>query len=805
MKVSVSWLKEYVPVEMDINQLVDALTMVGLEVDSVTDRYAYLGTVLIGRITAVSPHPSAEKLKICDIDIGDRIIRVVCGAPNAKKGLVTAAALPGTEMPDGTLLEKAGVRGEISEGMLCSEGELALGSDFSGIMELDNALVPGTPIAGALNLSDQMLDIDLTPNRADCLSMIGIAREIAAIQGKTLKYPVIEFPRDPVGDVFSKTSVQIESPDHCPRYAARLVEGVSISPSPFWLQDRLRSVGLKPINNIVDVTNFVMMETGQPLHAFDFDQLEENRIIVRTAKEGETFITLDGKEHLLNGNMLMICDGEKPVALAGVMGGLNSQIDSTTSRVLIESACFSPVSIRKTSKKLGIYTDASHRFERGVDPLGTLTAVNRAAQLMIEITGGEFVEGVIDENPVKYEQKKIFLSVEAANRLLGTHLAQGEIKTLLESIEFSVSPDGNDGLSVLAPAFRVDVERAVDLMEEVARLYGYNQIPTTFPHITPGGKISSPALKIRNIIKKTMMGLGFTEAVNYSFIAADASRSLSLPDGDDRHNAVKILNPLTDDQSVMRTVLIPGLLLSMARNLSKQAKDLRLFEIGKVFIQKEEKNLPEEIEMMAGLWTGDRFDSSWHDKGTPCDFYDLKGAIEGLFNALHFQNLKFFKLPPDKCHYTRPGHSARIAVGDMEVGVIGEVHPQVLKNFDLKQTAIIFELNLDLLLPLAPDAIKAKPLPKYPSVSRDVTLIIDNAMETHAILEKISALNEKLVESIQLFDIFEGNPVPQGKKSISFRITYRSETRTLADDEINRIHKTIADGVIAFSNADLPA
>jgi len=745
MKVSVSWLKEYVPVEMDIYRLVDALTMVGLEVDSVVDRYASLDTVLAGRITAVSPHPAADRLKICDVDIGDRSIRVVCGAPNAKEGLISAAALPGTEMPDGTLLEKTVVRGEISEGMLCSQGELALGPDFSGIMELGNAVIPGTPVTRALNLSDNVLDIDLTPNRADCLSFIGIAREVAAIQGSALKYPVIEFPRKPVGDIFSKTSVQIESPDHCPRYAARLVEGVTISASPFWLQDRLRSVGLKPINNIVDVTNFVMMETGQPLHAFDFDQLQENRIIVRTARDREPFTTLDGKEYVLNAGMLMICDGKKPVALAGVMGGLNSQIETATSRVLIESACFSPVSIRKTSKKLGIYTDASHRFERGVDPRGTLTAVNRAAQLMVEVAGGELTAGIIDENPGKCERKRIPLSVDATNRLLGTRLNQGEIKTLLESIEFSASCDGNDGLSVLAPSFRVDVEKAVDLMEEVARLYGYNQIPTTFPHITPGGTLSSPALNFRNIIKRTMRGLGFTEAVNYSFISADASVRLGLPDGDARHQAVKILNPLTDDQAVMRTVLIPGLLLDMDRNLSKQANYLKLFEIGKVFLQKEENRLPEEIEMMAGLWTGDRFDPSWHDKGTPCDFYDLKGVLEGLFNTLKIPNLKFTKLPPDKCSYTRPGHSAAISVNGKEIGLIGEVHPQVLKNFDLKQAAFIFELNLELLLPLAPDAIKAKPLPKYPSVSRDLTLIIDNTLETHAILEKISAIDEKLV------------------------------------------------------------
>ena len=805
MKVSISWLKEYIPIQMDVQALDEALTMAGLEVDSRADRYEYLDTVVVGQITHISPHPKANNLKICDVDIGNDTITVICGAPNTEKNMLTAAALPGTALLNDTMIEKTNIRGEISEGMLCSEGELALGPDFSGIMALDSTLKPGTPLAAALNLSDMVLDIDLTPNRPDCLSIIGIAREVAALEKTSVQYPTISFSKPPKGDISTITSVTIEAPDHCPRYAARMVEGITVAPSPFWLQDRLRSVGLRPINNIVDITNFVMMETGQPLHAFDFDRLEENRIVVRTASTGERFTTLDDKEHILSGDMLMICDGKKPVAVAGVMGGLNSEIEEKTQRVLIESACFSSVSIRKTSKNLGVNTDASHRFERGVDPEGTLTAVNRAAQLMVAVANGELVEGVIDEYPGKYEKKSIRLSTRDTNRLLGTCINQQDIKSFLESIEFKVAVHDDDILVVDAPTFRVDVEKPVDLMEEVARRYGYNHIPTTFPQILPERALDTTALDLRKTIKIIMKGFGFSEAVNYSFIGHQSCHLLQLPDDDTRQQAVKILNPLTDDQAVMRTTLLPGLLQTMHRNLSRQMNDFRLFEIGNIFIHKTPDDLPEEIEMMAGLWTGYRTPVSWHDTGTPCDFYDLKGVVEGIFTLLNVDGVVFSRLDPEKCWYTRPGQTAQIKVNQTEIGLIGEIHPKVGKNFDLKQKAFIFELNLHQLLPLVPDTRHANPLPIYPSVSRDMTLIVDKTQESYDILEKIRYMDEKLIESVQLFDVFEGEPVQKGKKSISFRITYRSMNKTLADDEVNLLHKNIADKVIRVYNAQLPA
>lgn len=804
MKVSLSWLKEYVPVEMAVPELSHALTMAGLEVDAVTDRYEHLSGVIVGRITDVRPHPNADKLQLCDVDAGAGTVAVVCGAPNVFTGMVAPLALPGFTLPNGSALKKGKIRGERSEGMLCSGTELGLDSDASGIMALAESLTPGTPLIKALNLADSVIEIDLTPNRPDCLSLIGTAREIAAFQKTPITYP--DFTLEDTGSqIDTLTSVTIDAPDLCPRYAARMLEGVKVGPSPFWLQDRLLSVGLTPINNIVDVTNFVMMETGQPLHAFDFDRLAEGRIVVRTAKEGEQFTTLDGKERTLTDETLMICDGEKPVAVAGVMGGLNSEIEDGSCRVLIESAYFKPESIRKTAKKLGLGTDATHRFERGVDPEGTMDALNRAARLMAEVSGGTLVEGFIDAGPKPASGITIALGVPATNRLLGLSLTAGQIADYLTAIEFDVAITDEETLAVTPPTFRVDVTRPEDLMEEVARLSGYNNIPTTFPLVPAVAKAQPSEIAARSTIKGLMTGFGFTEAINYSFIAEASCDRLGLPEGDYRRKTVRILNPLTEEQGVMRTSVVPGLLETMKRNLSQGNRDLRIFEVGKVFIDTASGRQPDEIEILAGLWTGTRQTQSWHAKEEKTDFFDIKGVVEELFSLLLLTDVKFSLMPDQECIYTRKGHTARIVVDGVTVGLVGELAPPVLKNYELKQSAFLFEIDLDRLIPMTGRPKVAGPIAKFPAISRDITMIVDGGIPAQDILACVDNAGEKLLESARLFDVYEGAPVPENKRSVSVRITYRSPEKTLKDKKVNGIHNKITKMLLETFDAALPA
>ncbi len=804
MKVSISWLKEYVPLTMAVTELAEALTMAGLEVEEISDRYGFLDTVKVARVTEVAPHPRADKLRLCQADTGDRRVRVVCGAPNVRPGMVSALALPGTVLPDGTVLEKSVIRGEASEGMLCSEYELGLGADRSGIMDLDANLPLGESLARATGLSDPAFEIGLTPNRPDCLSIIGVAREVAAIQGTPLCYPRADI-QDPSQAIAQKTSVQIESPRDCPRYAARLVEGITVKPSPKWLRERLLSVGLRPINNIVDITNFVMMETGQPLHAFDFDNLAQHRIVVRRAAEGERFVTLDEKERRLGHEMLMICDGQKPVAVGGVMGGLNSEIQDDTCRVLIESAYFDPVSIRKTAKTLNINSDASHRFERGVDPEGTLFALNRAALLMAELGEGELVDGLIDEHPLPRQPREIPLSARTCNRILGTDLSQEQMAGYLRSVEFEVDILDSDRLTAKVPSFRVDLFRPEDLMEEVARLWGYNRIPVTYPLIPAEARKPDRILTLRQTLKDRICGLGFTEAVNYSFVHAQARDWLRLPEGDPRRQQLAILNPLTEDQAVMRTSLVPGLLLCLRHNLAQQNRNLKLFESGKVFISQGQDKLPEEREGLGILWSGAREPVSWHGEEIDCDFYDLKGVAEALLEGLRVPRLKFTALPDDRCYYTRPGHTARILADGQAIGQVGEVHPQVLKTLDIRQTAFILEIDLDALLPHIPRIRQFAPIPRYPAVSRDITLIVDKTIETGELLEAIGNLEEPLLEDYYLFAAYAGDPIPADKKSLSFRLVYRSPEKTLEDQAITRLHEQLSHRLIQAFKAELPA
>jgi phenylalanyl-tRNA synthetase beta chain len=782
--------------------------MAGLEVEAVIDRYDYLKTVVVGKIVSAELHPRADRLTVCRVDIGDQTVPIVCGAPNAAADMLAPTALPGTLLPDGKIIETAEIRGETSQGMLCSEGELDLGPDFSGLMALHSRLTPGTPLTDALGITDTIFEIGLTPNRADCLSVLGVAREAGAVAGlgRRVRPPSIQI--EPTGEsIHEYTSVTVEAPDHCPRYTVRLVKNVRVAPSPFWLRERLMSVGIRPVNNIVDVTNFVMMETGQPLHAFDYDRLADHRIVVRTAAAGERFTTLDDKDRSLQDHMLMICDGEKPVGIGGVMGGLNSEIDDTTRNVLIESAYFAPGSIRKTARALNLHTDASHRFERGVDPHGTVYALDRAAQLMAETIGGaEIVGGVIDIHPHPAPRKTVRLPLSEVPRHLGLSLDRTEIVQRLESVDFNVQDNGEDSLAVEVPTFRVDITRPIDLIEEIARLAGYHRIPTTFPPIPATVRTKVPARTFRDRIRDLLLGIGFTEVISYVFARADHPDTLRFLENDPRRRTVRLRNPLSEAHAVLRTSLFPGLLETAGYNLARQARRQALFETGRIYIDNGPGRLPDEPEYVAALLTGDRSEPSWHTpKPERCDFYDIKGALETLLDALLIDDARFTALPEEECRTLNPGHAARISVNGDTVGVAGAVHPVVLKHYDPGQPVFLFEINLAALSAKTPAVRFAPSIPRYPATSRDVTLIVDRGVEAQSVIAAVLDVEEPLIEDVGVFGVFEGKQLPEGKKSISFRITYRSSAETLEDETVTRIHREVASHLLQVFNAEFPA
>ena len=812
MKVSLSWLKEYTSVTDNPEELAAKLTMAGLEVEAVESRYAFLDNVVVGRVDMAEKHPEADRLSCCQVDVGDEVLSIVCGAPNVKSGLMVACARVGAVLPGGVEIKKSKLRGVVSHGMLCSKTELKLGLDSSGIMELPQGLVPGTPLAEALDLFDVMFEIDLTPNRPDCLSITGVAREVAALGGGDFSpvSPALLKPAPEGGrDVSDFMQVMIHDPQLCHQYMGAMVVDVTVGPSPYWLQDRLESVGLTPINNIVDVTNFVMMEMGQPLHAFDYDFLTQERIEVRRAGVKQDFVTLDSKTHTLDPDMLMICDGERPVGIAGVMGGENSEIITKTTRVFVESAYFDPVSVRRTAKLCGINSDASHRFERGIDPRGCFAALSRAVSLMVEVSGGTLVPGFIDVHPTPFTPRSIQLNINGLNRRLGTELGDDQIQKILESVGFEVASAAQGLLDVKVPSFRVDVERPEDLSEEVARLWGYNNIKTSFPMVHSLRHQPAPNIQFRELVKDMMAGFGFFEAVNYSFADAGMCEKLQLCPEDERWAMEKILNPISEEMSVLRSSLLPGLLEDMGRNIAKQVDVLKLFEIGKIFLATDLGKQPREKEMMAGLWAGNRCAVSWHGKEVPCDFFDLKGVIEGLLAGLGMDkgDVSFSKASEKAFPYYKKGCGAVVNVNGVLLGTLGEIAPSVGTRWGLKQTAFMFELDMAALFQAAPQGIAAEPLPRFPSVERDLTLIVDADVAAGELCKDLVdyTRSEPLVEDAFLFDVYQGEPLAEGKKSLSFRIVYRSPEKTLKEKKVKGIHAAISRQLIERYHADLPA
>ncbi len=798
MKFTLDWLQNYVELgDVSVEKLADDLTMIGLEVDSVTRLYDELSSLKTGRVLSVEPHPDADKLTVCTVSTGNETLQIVCGAPNVRKGLAVVVALPGTTLPGDFKIKKSKVRGVESQGMLCSERELGLSEDHRGIMELADAIEAGQPFITSSGLSDTQVEVDLTPNRPDCASVIGIAREVAGIYRKRIQVP---FKNTKLKAGSSSYEVEVEAPELCPRYAARLITGITIGPSPWWLRKRLLSVGQRPINNVVDITNFVMLEYGQPLHAFDFDTLAEKKIVVRTPRDHEkTFTTLDHVERKLDPDMLMICDGKDPVAVGGVMGGLYSEVTEKTTNVLLESACFNMISIRRTARKLNLATDASYRFERGVDPGGTIDAMERAVTLMCEIAGGTAETGGIDVN-VGQQPLILELRVSRTAELLGLELDQQKLGELLESIEISSETKDEDTLLVHIPSFRVDLEREADLIEEIARLYGYNQIPVTLPSVNLSYPEQDQERIKRGQASRILTRAGFSEAINYSFVSSAYDDALQLRDNDYRRRHVRLLNPLTEEQDVMRTSLLPGLLENVRRNLNFQQTSCSLFEIGKIFLPNTNQQLPDEPMRLAGVVTGNRYGSHspLYFKARETDINDVRGSLEMLFEEMRLfgqdpgSQIQFNAAAEGSAEpFCEAGYGIDIISDGTNIGTIGKLKQDILLRLGIKRAVYYFDLDFSALADVRPSAKAFSPLPVYPSIKRDIAMVVPSSVGSGDLVKTVLSAGEKLVEYCELFDVYQGDKISSGMKSVALSITYRSAVRTLTEKNVEKAHAKV--------------
>ncbi len=793
MRLSINWLTDFVDLTVAPGHLADRLTMAGLEVEAVEDIAPDFSGVVVGRVTRVEPHPQADRLQVTEVTTGEATYRVVCGAPNVAAGRLYAFAPPGAALAGGRKLKPAKLRGVVSEGMLLAEDELGLSTDHVGLMDIPQDLPLGQDLVQALNLADTVLEVAITANRADCLSVLGLAREVAALLHQPLRHPEVVVA--PGGAAPTRARVTILDPVHCPRYAARLLTGLTVKPSPFWLRRRLQAAGLRPINNLVDVTNYVLLEFGQPLHAFDFQRLQGGEIIVRLPRpEERSFVTLDGQERTLTPETLLICDAARPVALAGVMGGLDSEVTEQTSQVLIESAYFNPRTIRRTSKRLGLSTEASYRFERGVDPEGVVHALERATQLMCQVGGGAAAGERLDVYPAPLSHPRLPLRVSRANQVLGTDFSHEEMEGWLKRLHLPVVCLDRDNLVVQVPSFRGDLEREIDLIEEIARLAGYDAIPVTLPRGEVATKRPGPEARLSQEAKRLLVGMGFFEVVTYSF----QSERLAALTAERDAPVLRLSNPLSEEQAVMRTSLLPGLLEMLRRNALKQIQDVRLFECAKVFQPAPGADLPQEELWLSGLLCGAREAQSWGACREPVTFFDLKGAVETLLEGLGIPDVNFQGAGLPGCLL----YGARAFSGAVELGVLGELRPQLAEQLDLEGSIFVFSLDFAALARTAAPPLFS-PLPRYPAVYRDIALVIPEAVPAARVAQALYEYGRPWLVEARLFDLYRGEPIAADKKSLAFRLTYRDPERTLTDDLVNPHHQALVEALGRELGAEL--
>jgi phenylalanyl-tRNA synthetase beta chain len=818
MLVPVEWLKEYTDVNVSIDDFCEKMIMSGSNLETCTMLGQGIQGVVVGKLIKIANHPDAQKLSVCTVDVGGETpLQIVCGAQNIFEGALVPVALDGSVIPGpmhgqpkqagGVAIHKGTLRGVESMGMICAASELGYEdkvipvSHRDGVWILPEGLTTGQDVVEALGLASAVVDFEITPNRPDCLSMIGMARESAATFQESLRYPETNCQKE-TGTAKEYMDVSIRRPDLCSRYAARIVTDVKIGPSPWWMQKKLMYAGMRPINNIVDITNYVMLEFGQPIHAFDIREITGKKIVVDTAQKGETFVTLDGSERKLDDTMLMIKDGDKSVAIAGIMGGLDSGIMTDTTTILIESANFNGDNIRATSKRLGLRTEASSRFEKGIDPNLCESAANRVCRLIEDLGAGTIVGGMIDAYPQPAMPVTVGVRVKRVNDVLGINLSTGEMKDLLERLEMKAEltddvcyadPSCHDCavLKVTPPTVRQDLLEEVDFIEEVARLYGYDRLPVTIPRGSSRSTMSRDE-SLRRLATKTLCALGANEIQTYSFVSPKGIDNVGIAEDSWERNFAVLRNPLGEENSVMRTILTPALLETLGRNFSRSIETVKAFEIGKTFARNliNSDGLPEEQDALAiGCY------------GKNINFFTLKGMIVELLRVMGIHDAVF--TPESEYGVYHPGRCARISLLGQELGIMGEVHPDVADRFEIGTRCYCAEFMFDAIMRHAKTDASYSPLPKYPSTSRDIALLVDESQSVGDMEQVIRSNGGDILEHVRLFDIYRGTQVADGKKSVAFTITYRDANKTLTDEDVAKVHNQILVALKGTFNAVL--
>ena len=813
MKASLQWMNEYVPLDLNrpAQELADELTQAGIPVEEVLSMDPGLKKIYTGKIVEITKHPDADKLQVCQVQClsedGEEITKqIVTAATNVAVGQIVPVAYHKSRLADGTEIKKGKLRGVVSEGMFCSVAEFGISSDLVRPEEAQGIYIfpEGTPIGldikEALMLDDTVYEFELTANRADCFSMVGLSREFGIMTNQKALFPVI-MVNENGESIEGKASVAIEAHDLCTRFTSRLVTNVTIEPSPLWMQNRLRNSGIRPINNVVDVTNYVMLELGQPMHAYDYDCVADHTLIARRAKAGETLTTLDGNERELNESMLIIADTKGPIGVAGVMGGLTSEVTDKTTNVLFEAAVFNGPSIRRTSKALGMRSEASGRFERGVNHKYTAYAIDRAAQLLQQIYPSCKVSvGVIDVYPEPVEQRTVTFTAEQINDYLGTSIEKDRMVDILTKLEFDITESG-DTIEALVPTWRDDVTGMPDIAEEVARIVSYDNIAPTIPVAILSSGGMTPKKALTKEVTHYLAHAGLSQIITFSFMHKDGLTNMMLPEGDSRYTAIPILNPISEEFPYMRTTLVPAVIEAAKRNIAQQNKDLWLFETANVYEPKALPltEVPHERPMACGIMMGKVTEAAWNQAQRDTDFYDVKGVVDGLLAKL---GLTQYDIQPSSESYYHPGVSAHYTVNGVTIANYGELHPQVVKNFDLSGKVYMFEIDLEAVLSIIVPPFRYQSFSKFPGTSRDLAIVAPVSVTSGDIVALIKEHGGEYLESVSIFDVYEGEHIEAGYRSLAYNLQFRSMEGTLNDEDIDGAIQAIIDA-LATKNCKL--